>query len=755
METEKLKNKRHWLLFYILFSMIYFTWRIFFTIPIGYGWCSFIYGIVLLIVEMLGMGDFFIHFFNVTRLVIPVKPEIKDETLYPDVDVFIATYNEPDELLYKTLVGCKNMRYPDLSKVHIYVLDDGRRASVKKLAEHLKVNYVTRKDNEHAKAGNLNHALSVTTSPYVVTLDADMIPMKNFLLESLPFFIENEQKRQLEMEAGVEEEDLSPKLGFIQLPQVFYNADIFQYHLFSEDRIPNEQDYFYRYIQLAKNHSNSVIYGGSNTILFREALTEIGGFVTGIITEDIVTGMLIQSKGYISYALDSIQASGLSPHDLEGILKQRNRWARGCIQTFRRYCPLFIKGLTLEQRINYTNAIFYWYNCLKRIVYLLAPIMFAVFNVIVVDANLIEVIVFWFPMYVMTLITLRRFSGNVRTLKWTNVYETIMMPSLIPAVLLESLGVSMKKFEVTRKDKQVVHKKTDVLRLAIPHLILMGLTLIGLIRSLYHLFLPDASGYFMAFFWLSINSYALLMALFFILGRPIYRMSDRFKIDADVEMELDGVARLFKTVDISEQGLCFVSDFPYLMDDERLYELTLSRDEYTAQFKGKLLRVDSGADYRYIFKIERIDEAYYQELLKILYDRAPHLPDRILDSSVYRDIEQNIKSRRQKTRLFKRKLPRVNLDLTLISTEGLSVKVVNFNYEYLLVDLNQEMSHLVFPLMTHPELSLNCTFDQMITRMIDEGEQTYTLYKIENYQDIPGLVWKEELTYWFQQKVPV
>lgn len=244
------------------------------------------------------------------------------------------------------------------------------------------------------------------------------------------------------------------------------------------------------------------------------------------------------------------------------------------------------------------------------------------------------------------------------------------------------------------------------------------------------------------------------MALFFILGRPIYRMSDRFKIDADVKMELDGVTRLFKTVDISEQGLCFVSEFPYLMDDERLYELMLSRDEYTAQFKGKLLRVDSGADYRYIFKIERIDEAHYQELLKILYDRAPHLPDHILDPSVYRDIERNIKSRRQKTRLFKRKFPRVNLDLTLVSTEGLLVKVVNFNYEYLLVDLNQDVVHLVFPLMTHPELSLNCTFDQMITRMIDEGEQTYTLYKIENYQDIPGLVWKEELTYWLQQKVP-
>lgn len=283
MEFENLKNKRHWLLFYILFSMIYFIWRIFFTIPIGYGWFSLICGVILLVVELLGMGEFFIHFLNVTNLVVPIKPEIKDDTLYPDVDVFIATYNEPEELLYKTIVGCKNMHYPDLSKVHIYVLDDGRRESVKKLAEHLKVSYLTREDNEDAKAGNLNHALSVTTSPYVVTLDADMIPMKNFLLESLPFFIENEQKRQLEIEAGVEEGDLSKKLGFVQLPQVFYNADIFQYHLFSEDRIPNEQDYFYRDIQLGKNHSNSVIYGGSNTILSREALVEIGGFVTGLL----------------------------------------------------------------------------------------------------------------------------------------------------------------------------------------------------------------------------------------------------------------------------------------------------------------------------------------------------------------------------------------------------------------------------------------------------------------------------------------
>ena len=173
------------------------------------------------------MGEFFIHFLNVTKLVVPVKPQIEDERLYPDVDVFVATYNESEELLYKTIIGCKNMRYPDLNKVHIYLLDDGRRPTIKQLAKRLGVGYLTRDNNEHAKAGNLNHALSQTSSPYIVTLDADMIPMKNFLMESLPFFIENEIGRQKLREQGIKEKELPKPLGFIQLPQVFYNADIF------------------------------------------------------------------------------------------------------------------------------------------------------------------------------------------------------------------------------------------------------------------------------------------------------------------------------------------------------------------------------------------------------------------------------------------------------------------------------------------------------------------------------------------------
>lgn len=752
MEIEKLKNKRYWLFLYLLFSSIYFIWRIFFTIPIGYGWLAFICAIVLLLAEMFGMGEFLIHFLNVTKTIVPVKPEINDEILYPDVDVFIATYNEPEDLLYKTIIGCKNMRYPDPQKVHIYLLDDGHRPTMQQLAQRLEVHYLTREGNEHAKAGNLNHALSQTSSPYVVTLDADMIPMKNFLMESLPFFIENEQQRQVLRQQGVEEADLPQPLGFIQLPQVFYNADIFQYYLYSENRIPNEQDYFYRDIQLGKNSSNSVIYGGSNTVLSRAALDEIGGFVTGIITEDIATGMQIQRAGYLSYAIDSIQASGLAAHDLEGILKQRNRWARGCIQTFRRYCPFFVSGLTFKQRLNYTNAIFYWYNSLKRFIYLLAPILFAVFKIMLIKATLLQVLIFWLPMYLMTLMTLRRFSGKVRTLKWTNVYETILMPSLLPAVLAESIGISMKKFEVTRKDKKVIHKNSDVLRLAIPHILFMVFTLIGMIRCIYQLFTPEWSGYGMVLFWLTVNSYALLMSIFFILGRPLHRLSDRFKMEATVNVTLEDGVHSFKVFDVSEQGICLISNFPYLIDENKIYWLSLMREEYVADFEGKLLRVDSSNDYRYVFKINQMHEKDYQEFIKILYDRVPHLPDYILDSSVINDIKLNIYERQKVLKGGLRKLPRVPLLIDLIATSGESVHAINFNYQYFLLDMNDQLRNLEIPLVTSPEFSLQCHFVQTVIRRNGKDQHTYYLYEVKNYKAIPVSVWKAEVTFWLNKK---
>ena len=132
----------------------------------------------------------------------------------------------PAELLEKTVNGCKHLRYPDQNKVHIWVCDDNRRPEMRALA----VGYFDRPDHEGAKAGNLNHALARTSAPYVVTLDADMIPKSDFLMKTIPYFVDVE----LRMEG--EEEQRKKHLGFLQTPQAFYTPDIFQHALY--DRFP-------------------------------------------------------------------------------------------------------------------------------------------------------------------------------------------------------------------------------------------------------------------------------------------------------------------------------------------------------------------------------------------------------------------------------------------------------------------------------------------------------------------------------------
>jgi cellulose synthase (UDP-forming) len=134
------------------------------------------------------------------------------------------------------------MRYPNKKKIHIYLCDDGRRKEMKELCRKMKINYLDRKDNKNAKAGNYNNALKKTKSPYIVVFDADMQPSKDFLMKTIPYLFYKEN------------------IGFIQLPQSFSNLDLYQKRFKLSNYIPFEQDYFYHRIQLSRNHNNSVIF---------------------------------------------------------------------------------------------------------------------------------------------------------------------------------------------------------------------------------------------------------------------------------------------------------------------------------------------------------------------------------------------------------------------------------------------------------------------------------------------------------------
>lgn len=726
----------------IITTLIYLLWRSFFTLPLGHGKIAMLLGCVLLLSEIFGMFEQMIHFKNMTVLSYPKKPDVTGMD-YPTVDVFIATYNEPVELLFKTVNACTNMVYPEMENVQIYLCDDGNRKEVKRLAKKFKVNYLARKDHSGAKAGNLNHALAHSKGELIVTFDADMIPRSNFLMECVPYFMHDLQRAELlEQNDGKEaRRNRKGKIGFVQTPQSFYNLDLFQYNLYSEENIPNEQDYFYRDIQLAKNRTNSVIYGGSNTVISREALEEIGGFVTNVITEDFATGMLIQSKGYRCFAIDKVLASGLSPEDLESLVKQRRRWARGCIQTGRKWSIVRREGLSVQQKISYMVSIAYWYDSIKRFIYVLAPIMYSVFGITIFKADPLELLVFWLPMYWLNSTTIKYLSGNIRTLQWTNIYETIMFPLLLKDVCLEILGISQTKFSVTRKGNAKEDKGYQF-KMAIPHIILTALTLIGAARTIYVIFATGNVGISFLLFWLIVNLYNLTMALFFMIGRKSFRKSERFHISADCTIQAEHELIQVKTYDISEGGFSILMDTPHFMEPENEMKIILTEQGYRAVAYGKIIQVmRSESGWKYAFQITRIGEQDYRQLLHILHDRVPPLTREVRENiGFYDNIKTNVLKRTiQHNSHFNRKLPRVMMSQETKDEVGERITVQSFDYWYvsLAVDSWREVKRMrTVQLGNEVELLLEYDRDLSYGREKNQVSQKVLLYKIVNRQEV-------------------
>ena len=712
-----------WFLINMFFTIIYLVWRIFFTIPFEYGIVSVVAGISLLIVEALGMVEAFVHYANMSSVKGYALPQV-DEALFPHVDVFIATYSEEPSLLYKTINGCKHMEYPDKSKVHIYLCDDNRRPEMRALAAQMGINYLDRPDNKGAKAGNLNNALAHSNSPYIVTLDADMIPKSDFLMKLVPYFVDAEIKNE-----GRKEED-KIKLGFIQSPQCFYNPDLFQFNLFSEGRIPNEQDYFYKDIQVARTKTNSVIYGGSNTILSREALEKIGGFYTNAITEDFATGILIEKEGYVSLGVGEPLASGMSATDLQGLIQQRIRWARGVIATGRKMHIYTSPDLSFSQKLNYWASIWYWYAPIKRLIYIMSPILYAAFGFMVFKCTLPQVILFWLPMYITSNISLRMLSNNIRSTKWTSIYETVLFPYMLIPIILESFGITLKKFKVTSKGEQQNQKGKNLIY-TIPFLILIILSVIGIINCIFIMFDSGSFGPIVVLFWLVYNMFLLVMSLFFVDGRVPYRKSERVSVKMDCLMD-DGIQQIRGvTRDISETGISVLLDVPFYIPEDTDVTVDLANDMYTAKLKTRVVFVNQRDDYwNYSLKITDY-MGTWDDYLQIIYDRIPVLPQEIKkDSGSFEDLKLNTQKRVSTPFYQKRQYPRILLDtMVYYSEEGEEyanrrLHLCDFNYCYASTDESNLPDRLTIWLTD--ELALHCVYETKI----HSGERLYNVTNI-------------------------
>ena len=311
--------------------------------------------LVLLSAEVYAFAILYLGYIQTIRPLrrppVPLPAEVEQ---WPHVDILIPTYNEPLMVVRTTAFAAINIDYPP-DKLHVYVLDDGRREEFRKFCEEAEVGYVTRTDNKHAKAGNINRALENLTSPYVAIFDCDHVPTRSFLQITLGWF----QK--------------DPKLGMLQTPHFFYSPDPFERNLDQFKAIPNEGELFYGIIQDCSDLWNATFFCGSCAVLRRTALDEIGGIATETVTEDAHTSLRMQMGGWNTAYINIPQAAGLATESLSSHVGQRIRWARGMIQVLRTDNPLFARGLKWPQRLCYFNAMVHFLYAVPRLLFLTAP----------------------------------------------------------------------------------------------------------------------------------------------------------------------------------------------------------------------------------------------------------------------------------------------------------------------------------------------------------------------------------------------
>ena len=418
----------------------------------------------------------------------------------PRVAILIATYNEELEILERTIIGAKALKHPNKE---VLILDDGRRDWLRDYCEAQGVRYITRADNAGSKAGNMNNALRVlaqdTVPPdYIAVLDADFVPHRGFISRTLALFKD-------------------PKIGLVQTPQHFFNADPVQHNLGLSRSYPDEQRFFFDHLQPARDAWGIAFCCGTSSVMRWQAVQDVGGFPTESITEDFMMTLVLRDGGWGTAYLDEPLTEGLAPEGLKEYVTQRSRWCLGMMQIARsRVGPFARNNLRLRDRWSVIDAVLYWVSTFPfRLAALTYPLLYWFFNITVVNAEVADVIGYFGVYYMWILLAMNAVARGMVIPVLNDVSQILGAIPISRAAIVGLIQPHGHPFKVTAKggDRSRIIVQWELLR---PYLILLVLTIGGLLIGIYSddfAFNDAGQGKSVVLFWTLYNVFVLTFTL--------------------------------------------------------------------------------------------------------------------------------------------------------------------------------------------------------------------------------------------------
>ncbi len=262
------------------------------------------------------------------------------------VDIFVTTCGEDLDTIARTVRAAVAVHGEHTT----WVLDDGRSDDVRDLAVTLGARYIRRLSGGGQKAGNVNHALTLAKGDLYVILDADFVPRRELLTETVPFFVHDD-------------------VAFVQTPQTYGNMN----NVISRGA-GYMQTFFYRFVQPGRNKFNAAFCVGTNVVFRRAAIEDVGGMYTDSKSEDVWTSIHLHERGWRTVYVPRTLAVGDTPETIVTYSKQQLRWATGGFEILLHHNPLSPRrNLTLDQRLQYLVTATHYLNGIAPLLLLVVP----------------------------------------------------------------------------------------------------------------------------------------------------------------------------------------------------------------------------------------------------------------------------------------------------------------------------------------------------------------------------------------------
>ena len=252
------------------------------------------------------------------------EPDMLKETLdavaaldYPDYEVLVVLNNTPDERHWRPIEEHCNKLGPRFKFLNL---------------EHV----------AGFKAGALTAAMThmAPDAGIIALIDAGYVVGKNWLKDLVPVFAD-------------------PKVALVQAPQDHRDG-----HQSVFKAIMNsEYAGFFNIGMVQRNEDDAIIAHGTMLLLRRSAFEEVGAWQTDTITEDTELGLRLFEAGHAAHYTDHRYGFGVLPDTYKAFKTQRQRWAYGAVQIFRKHWRHMLPGaptLTPAQKFQFVSGWAHW-----------------------------------------------------------------------------------------------------------------------------------------------------------------------------------------------------------------------------------------------------------------------------------------------------------------------------------------------------------------------------------------------------------